>query len=398
MSKQEPNPADGDVAGLTEDVLLARLEAMVPALRERAAETERLRHVPEETMAEARRSGFIYAFKPRYYGGAGMGLSALANGARILAHGCASSAWTLVFLAQHVWGFGKTAPYVQDQMLSGPTPAMLAGALARVGKAERSEGGYIVSGRSDWNSGIYHADWAALNARVGDELYTFYLPTKKLDIEDVWHTSGMRGTNSTTFEAKNVFVPNNRAVPMKKILGADADDRHKGEPFVYYPYLPTVAITCSSVIVGAAEAAVEHFEQVIRTRVLAFSGDTKQVEQPFAQMRLGEVRLKMHMARESWNAQIRKMDEVCGLGKQLTISERVAIRGGCALVAQSCRDLINVIMNAAGGSSYYLTSPLQRIQRDVEVMKSHAFFDWDRCAQLEGRVALGFAPAPTDLL
>lgn len=390
-----PNPVRDEDVPLSQEILLSRLEAMVPALRERAAETERLRHVPEETMEEARRSGFLYAFKPKYYGGAGLGLSALANGARTLAHGCASSAWTLVFLAQHVWGFGKTALYVQDQMLSGPAPAMMAGALARVGKAERTEGGYLVSGRSDWNSGIYHADWAALNARVGDELYTFYLPTKELDIEDMWHTSGMRGTNSTTFEARNVFVPDNRAVPMQ---GLKTDERHKDEPFVYYPYLPTVAITCSSVIVGAAEAAVEHFEHVIRNRVLAFSGDAKQVEQPFAQMRLGEVRLKMGMARTSWDAQIRKMDDVCGQGKQLTVPERVAIRGACALVAQTCRDLINVIMNAAGGSSYYLTSPLQRIQRDVEVMKSHAFFDWDRCAQLEGRVTLGFPPAPTDLL
>jgi len=389
----------GDVAALTEETLLARLEAMVPALRERAAETESLRHVPEETMIEARRSGFIYAFKPKYYGGSGLGLSALANGARTLAHGCASSAWTLVFLAQHVWGFGKTAHYVQDQMLSGETPAMMAGALARVGRAEQVEGGFRVSGRSDWNSGIYHADWAALNARVGDQLYTFYLPTKELDIEDMWHTSGMRGTHSTTFEARDIFVPDALAVPMKNLTGkVVVDERHKDEPFVHYPYLPTVAITCSSVIVGAAEAAVEHFEHVIKTRTLAFSGDTKQVEQPFAQMRLGEARLKMRMARESWDSFIRKMDAVCGNGEQLSIAERVAIRGGCALVAQTCRDLVNSIMNAAGGSSYYLTSPMQRIQRDIEVMKSHAFFDWDRCAQLEGRVTLGFPPAPTDLL
>lgn len=389
----------GDVVSLTEAILLERLSAMVPALRERAAETEKLRHVPEETMAEARRSGFLYAFKPKYYGGSGLGLSALANGARTLAQGCASSAWTLVFLAQHVWGFGKTAHYVQDQMLSGSTPAMMAGALARIGQAERVDGGYRVSGRSDWNSGIYHADWAALNARVGHDIFTFYLPTKELDIEDVWHTSGMRGTHSTTFEARNVFVPEDRAVPMKNLTGTSAvDERHKEEPFVHYPYLPTVAITCSSVIVGAAEAAVEHFEQVIRTRTLAFSGDSKQVDQPLAQMRLGEVRLKMRMARASWDSFIQKMDEVCGKGEQLSIAERVAIRGGCALVAQTCRDLVNTIMNAAGGSSYYLTSPLQRIQRDIEVMKSHAFFDWDRCAQLEGRVTLGFPPAPTDLL
>jgi hypothetical protein len=59
-----------------------------------------------------------------------------------------------------------------------------------------------------------------------------------------------------------------------------------------------------------------------------------------------------------------------------------------ALAAQTCRDLINVIMKAAGGSSHHLTSPRQRILSDVEMMKSLAFSDWGRCAQLEGRVAL----------
>jgi hypothetical protein len=55
-------------------------------------------------------------------------------------------------------------------------------------------------------------------------------------------------------------------------------------------------------------------------------------------------------------------------------------------------------MSAAGGSSYFLTAQLQRIQRDVEVLKSHAIFDWDRAAQLQGRLRLGMDPAPTDLV
>jgi hypothetical protein len=47
---------------------------------------------------------------------------------------------------------------------------------------------------------------------------------------------------------------------------------------------------------------------------------------------------------------------------------------------------------------YYQTSPLQRLQRDVEVLKGHVVFDWDRTAELAGRVALGLPLRPTDLV
>ncbi|MCU1344151.1 MAG: acyl-CoA dehydrogenase, partial [Acidimicrobiia bacterium] len=65
---------------------------------------------------------------------------------------------------------------------------------------------------------------------------------------------------------------------------------------------------------------------------------------------------------------------------------------------KECRDIISTIMSAAGGSSYFLEAPLQRIQRDVEVLKSHAMFDWDRTAQLQGRLRLGMRAEPTDLV
>ena len=117
--------------GLTEAELLKRLEAMVPGLLERAVETERLRKLPEQTMIEARASGYLSAFRTRHFGGPeGMGLSAMANGARILAHGCASSAWTLVFLAQHTWMFAKAPLALQEDLLGGEFPGMIAGALA----------------------------------------------------------------------------------------------------------------------------------------------------------------------------------------------------------------------------------------------------------------------------
>ena len=121
-------------------------------------------------------------------------------------------------------------------------------------------------------------------------------------------------------------------------------------------------------------------------------------QQPFAQMRLGEAVARVRMARELWNSCIVDLDDSYGTGGKLSVAARIGIRSSCALVVQTCRDVVNDIMNSAGGSSYFLSAPLQRIQRDVEVVKSHAIFDWDRVAQLQGRVQLGMRPADTDLI
>jgi len=51
-----------------------------------------------------------------------------------------------------------------------------------------------------------------------------------------------------------------------------------------------------------------------------------------------------------------------------------------------------------GASVYFSSSPLQRLQRDVEVLKGHVIFDWDRTAELAGRFALGFGLRPTDMV
>jgi alkylation response protein AidB-like acyl-CoA dehydrogenase len=383
---------------LTEDVLVERLAAMVPRLRQRAAETEQLRRLPDATMAEAGETGFLGAFRPRRYGGPGLGLSALANGARVLAHGCASSAWTLVFLAQHVWMLGKVPQDLQEELLGDGDVPLIAGALATVGTARRCEGGYLVSGRSEWNSAIWHSRWTSMKARVDDAIYVFYLRVDDVDLEDLWHTSGMRGTNSDTFTARDAFVPEVLAVPLQVLVAGDRGGRHPDQPFLDYPFISTVSITCSAVMLGAAERAVELFEERMRERILVFSDDVKQVDQPFAQMRLGEVVTKMRMARALWHSCIRQLDDSYGRGRSLSISDRVGIRSSCALVVQICREVVNTIMNAAGGSSYFVSMPLQRIQRDLEVLKSHAMFDWDRVAQLQGRATLGISPAPTDLV
>ena len=185
-----------------------------------------------------------------------------------------------------------------------------------------------------------------MKARLDDEIYSFYLPVSDVNRDDRWHTSGMRGTSSDSFRANDVFVPEALGVPMN--LVGTSTETHPDEPFMDYPYIATVSITCSAVVLGAAEAAVDLFEQKMRSRVLVFSANEQQVEQPFAQMRLGEADLRITMARKLWDDCIQEMDLAYGTGGRLTVAERVGIRAKCALVVRECREIVSGIMNAAG--------------------------------------------------
>jgi 3-hydroxy-9,10-secoandrosta-1,3,5(10)-triene-9,17-dione monooxygenase len=388
-------------AQLDEQVLLDRLEELVPTLRERAQSAEDLRQLPQQTIDDLWATGYLSAFRTRHFGGPGLGLSALANGARILAHGCASTAWTAVFLAQHTWMFAKANLELQEELLGGERPGMQAGALGRLGVAVPVSGGYKVTARSDWNSGIMHADWVNCKALIEgeDTVMMVVMPTAEVVIDDVWHTAGMRGTGSNTIVVEELFVPEHRVQPSSEFLGSKAHPVHDDEPWASFPFVPVAMCTLSSVALGTAEAAVDEFRSLLERRTLAFSGGAKQVDQPMSQLRLGEALSTLRVAQTMWHDVVNRIIAAYESRQELTEKERVCVRLDAARVVHDCRRLLDdVIMPSAGGSSYFNSSPLQRMQRDIAVLKGHAMFDWDRTALLAGRVELGLPLAPTDLI
>jgi 3-hydroxy-9,10-secoandrosta-1,3,5(10)-triene-9,17-dione monooxygenase len=386
---------------LTEKELLDRIRALQPALRERASEAEKLRRLPDSTFEDVKATGYLSAFQPLYFGGSGLGLSALANGARLLAQACTSTGWTMAFLAQHTSLFAKANLQLQQDILGDDFPGMMAGAIGRTGTLKPVPGGYLLTARSDWNSGVMHAEWVNCKAMVeGDNtLMMVVLPVSDIVIDDVWHTAGLRGTGSNTIVAEDVFVPEYRVQTAATFLGTVADPVHDGDSFVHYPFIPVAMMTTTAAAIGTAEAAVDEFRALLERRTLAFSGNARQVEQATTQMRLGEAVAALHVVRLLWYQMLNKIIDTCDAYNELTIADRIQIRVSGAQVVHQARHIINdIIMPNAGGSSYFESAPLQRMQRDLEVLKGHALFDWDRVAQMAGRYELGIDPAPTDLL
>jgi 3-hydroxy-9,10-secoandrosta-1,3,5(10)-triene-9,17-dione monooxygenase len=381
-------------------------ESMVPALADRAAQAEQLREVPRETMDECEAVDAFALVVPERSGGHGLEFRSLTEIGRILAHGCMSSAWTVTFLMLHNWFIARGPKEFQDAIWSDKTHAMIPAPLAPTGTARPVDGGYLITGRWQWATGVMHADWVMVNCLIdrGDggppEGLFCMAPIEDVTVDDVWHTSGMRGTGSNDVVADDLFVPD-----VLTLAGADlrGDDGVPGaaihpEPFISYPMTPVLVNVAAAPALGGAEAAVDGFRDIARARVLPYSMGQRQADFAGTQIRLSDARATVRAARLVWRDSIDRLSDTYDSGGQIQREDRGEFRLAAAHVVRLSRSAVNTALEGAGASVYFEDSPLQRIQRDIETIKGHVVYDWDRAAQLAGKLELGAEAAPTDML
>jgi len=224
-------------------------------------------------------------------------------------------------------------------------------------------------------------------------------PIDGFEIVDVWHTSGMRGTGSNDVACEDLFVPEECTVLAADLRG----DNPPGatvhpEPFTSYAFTPVLCMVAASPALGGAEAAVDHFRDLVRDRVLPYSLGERQAEQQGSQIRLAEARATVRAAHLVWRDAIDTICDVHDEGGTIARVDRGPLRLAAAHVVKLSRQPVTIAADGAGASVYFESHPLQRIQRDLETLKGHVVYDWDRTAQLAGKLELGAEPLLTDML
>ena len=170
--------------------MIARAEALVPALLERLPEAKAQRRVPDATIAELKDAGFFRAFQPARWGG----------------------------LEMHPEIFFDVPDAAQQEVWGEDSSVLISSSYMPVGKVKRAEGGYILSGEWGFSSGVDHCDWAMLGAFAPGEdgqpnrqdLRTFLVPKAEFEVKDDWHVSGLQGTGSKSVVVREVFIPEHR--------------------------------------------------------------------------------------------------------------------------------------------------------------------------------------------
>jgi alkylation response protein AidB-like acyl-CoA dehydrogenase len=139
---------------LTADEARAAAAALAPRLAARALEAERLRRVPDETIADLRESGLLRLMQPARFGGSELGLDAVMNVVLEFCKGCPSTAWVYSNLASHSWNIGQFELQAQEDVWNEDPFAVAATGLAfPCGKATPVDGGYRLAGKWPFASG-----------------------------------------------------------------------------------------------------------------------------------------------------------------------------------------------------------------------------------------------------
>lgn len=376
-------------------------DAFVASLAERAAEAETLRRLPDATIADLTASGFTDLLVPAAYGGQQAPFPTLLDPVRRMAHGCTSSSWTIGFLALHNWMLALFGEQAQAEAFAG-RPFLAPAPLAPTGRGVPVDGGIRLTGRWSWATGVMHANWIIVAALCGPDdgicPALALLPAADITVDDVWHTDGMRATGSNDAIATDVFVPEHRLVKVTDIYAGTAPGAGLHDSATYrWPMVPALALLSAMPALGSAEKVTEMYAARLAERVLAYEG-VMQKDKPIAQARLSGAQVRLRALRGLLADTVGEIEAIVATGDSVDKPVRAQARLAAAHIVAESKGVIADLMGAGGASIHFLSSPMQRYKRDVDVLSGHVVFDYDTARELAGALSLGMRIPRTSMI
>lgn len=367
---------------------LARARKLVPVLRDRAREAERLRHMPDNTVADLIDSGLLRICQPARFGGSELGWDVLCESSIELGQGDGSQAWVANIYGEHPMFVALFEDEAQHDVWDPNPNALICASIIPPGnKAETVNGGFRLSGRWSFASGVHHAHWIILGDIVGGDPKDhrmFLVPRADCHIDDDWHTLGMCGTGSASVVVEDVFVPAHRIVTMRDInFGKSPGARVNTAPLYRMPLLGFAQLALAAVPIGIAIGMVEDFRRFVGSRGGVAPG-TELLHERFAEA-AAETRAAELLLMDTARRNSAKLDAGDALDE--ADAARSIRDGGYSVMA--ARRAAMRLFEVTGGRGLQLSQPLQRAFRDVMGASAHGSLGWQRNALRYAQYALG---------
>src|SRR5690348_8720477 len=161
----EPPVADAVQA----DAFLAGITVLLPEIRARASETERAGRVSDDMVQALAKAGVFRAVQPRQWGGLELDLATFYQGMVLIASACGSTGWVASVVGVHPWQIALFANEAQRDLWQDDPDARASSSYAPTGSVRRVGGGFDLSGRWHFSSGVDHCSWVLLGAVIPDE-------------------------------------------------------------------------------------------------------------------------------------------------------------------------------------------------------------------------------------
>lgn len=376
--------------------VLDRVRALIPVLRDNAAETELLREVPQKNIDALADAGVFRLTLPVSRGGLEAPVSVLNETIAEIARGCPSTGWVCTLINSVNWMLSLFPDEAQEEVFA-TSDVRAAGVFAPTGKGKRRDGGIVVSGRWGFNTGAANAQWAGLAAMVEEQdgrvtPQFLLIPYRDLDFIDDWFAIGLAGTGSRTTVADEVFVPAHRVLSVQNLTAGvyPGSTASAHNPYFQTPGIAMFLAASAGPPIGIARGALDVFLQRLPGRTITYTGYASQTEAPITHHQLGEAKLKLFSAEAHIGGAAALIDD--HLGEALPVERRAQIRGHLGHATRLSREVVDVLFQASGASAIQSSVPIQRYHRDMQSLALHALMQPNTNTELYGRVLLGLDP------
>lgn len=350
--------------------LLARVAALAPTIEEKSAASEAAGTMVPEMVEAIREAGLFRLWSAREVGGYDVSLRDQLEVLMAVARADMSACWTLMIGAS---GSAILAARLPDEGIArlfdrGDWPTA-ASSLTPGGRARRCEGGYRVSGRWGFGSGIRHARGVMCNSVVedaaadGPEQVAAFVPVDEVTILDDWQVSGLRATGSNSYAVDDVFVPDHFIAVSRPLTirrgGAYAKVQHLRLPIEH-----------GAVALGGARRALDEIARQAVSKRRLTEARTVADTQGF-QVELGRLEAQYAALLSGVRAAAAAFDAAVDGPEPALLAAAAAMRAVCAHATEGCQAIVARSLRQAGAGAIMPGNPLERIQRDMTVAAQH---------------------------
>jgi len=385
----------------TREKLLARARDLAPGIHARADETEKLRQVPQPTVDELRAAGLNRVLQPSIYGGAEAPFGGLIDVVSTIAGACASTGWVLAQYTIHNFMIAQFPPETQEAVWGDQPEALVCGVLIPgCGKAVPVNGGWRLSGRWPFASGVTAADWCILSGfeeNESCESLMFAIPCEQITVHDTWHTMGLSGTGSNDVSVEELFVPINRAMTVDQSkFGASPGTQVNTGPLYRLGTFAMFSIVQSATAYGHAKGTFDRFLGHTRERTGRLSGQ-RVIDYGTTQIKIGEAAAALDTAELVLHACADEAMEVAMRGEVMDVIDKSRMRGDATFAGNLAARAVDIMFSLAGGAALYNSHPLSRAYRDTKCAQAHITQNWDINGSNYGRVLVGLPSLDTNI-
>ncbi|MFF4219427.1 acyl-CoA dehydrogenase family protein [Streptomyces nondiastaticus] len=376
--------------------LVARATALQPLLREHAARIEADRKVTDEVIDALADAGLFKLTVARRFGGHESDMRTLVDVTAAVAEGDGSTGWVVAVVNTCNWLAGLFPLQAQEEVFGADPDARVTGVFTpATATNHKVEGGWRISGRWYYNSGSWHSTWAVLGLPLTDESgevadqAMVLVPRTDLEMQDVWHVAGMRGTGSNCLIAEDVFVPEHRVISVPRAIEGELPAVHGPTGLFRSPLSPLLALGLAGPQVGMARAALKLVTEKAATKPISYTYYETQAESVAVQLQVAEAAMQIDTAQLHLHRAAADIDEAAARGGDLDAPIRARVRADSGHAIKNVLAAINTLLNVHGGGAFADANPLQRIWRDAGTAGRHAVSTPAVGMEIYGKLLLG---------